>query len=358
VLNVVPALNVSLTPEIVIIPLGAARPRREFRVTVVNDAKGPSTAMVRLEVPAGWSVDPESAAVNLRYEGEEITSRFFVTPPAKLAPGEQTVTAVALRDGREYREGYQTIAYDHIQERHLFHPAVARVKAIDAKVAAGILVGYVKGAGDEVPPAIEQVGAPLTFLTPDDVAYGDLSRYTTIVTGIRAYQTRSDLKAYHHRLMKYVEDGGHLVVQYNKFEFNALAGAPDRARDQTSPFAPYPAAVTSNRVSVEEAPVRILAPEDPVLSAPNKITDQDFQGWVQERGLYFFGAKDPKYTELLAAGDPWPKNPGQKVGLLTVAAVGKGTWTYVGLGLWRQLPAGTDGAYRLLANLLSRPRGR
>lgn len=362
VLNVVPALNVSLTPEIVIVPVGLARPRREFRVTVVNDAKGASTAKVRLDVPAGWSVDPAEASVNLRYEGEKITSRFFVTPPPGLTAGGRDVRAVALRDGQEFREGYQTIAYDHIQERHLFHPAVARVKAIDARVAPGISVGYVKGAGDEVPPAIEQVGAPLTLLTPDDIADGDLSRYTTIVTGIRAYQTRPDLKAYHHRLMKYVEDGGHLVVQYNKFEFNALAEAPAgqgrRPAGQTSPFAPFPAAVTSNRVTEEEAPVRILAPDDPVMSVPNRITDTDFQGWVQERGLYFFGAKDAKYRELLAAGDPWPKNPGQKVGLLTVATVGKGTWTYVGLGLWRQLPAGTDGAYRILANLLSRPRGK
>ena len=368
VLNVVPALNVSLIPEVVIIPVGAARPRREFRVTVVNDARTESTAKVRLDVPAGWRVDPTEASVNLRYEGEEITSRFFVTPPAGLTPGELEVKAVAVRNGQDFREGYQTIAYDHIQERHLFHSATARVKAIDATVAAGISVGYVKGAGDEVPPAIEQVGAPLTFLTPDDIAYGDLSKYTTIVTGIRAYQTRGDLRAYHHRLMKYVEDGGHVVVQYNKFEFNSLAeGIPGgeggfsgggRARDQASPFAPYPGAVTSNRVTVEEAPVRILAPEDPVMSTPNKITDKDFRGWVQERGLYFFGAKDPRYRELLASVDPWPKNPGDKVGMLTVAPVGKGTWTYVGLGLWRQLPAGTDGAYRLLANLLSLGRKR
>jgi len=210
------------------------------------------------------------------------------------------------------------------------------------------------------------VGAPLRLLTPDDIAYGELSRFTTIVTGIRAYQTRPDLKAYHHRLMKFVEDGGHLVVQYNKFEFNSLAEPPpseggfsgSRRRDQVSPFAPYPAAVTSNRVSVEETPVKLLAPADPVLSAPNQIGERDFQGWVQERGLYFFGAKDSRYRELLAAGDPWPKNPGEKVGLLTVAPVGKGTWTYLGLGLWRQLPAGTDGAYRILANLVSRPRGQ
>jgi hypothetical protein len=201
VLNVVPALNVSLTPEIAIIPVAAVKPRREFRVAVSNNFKGASDVKVRLEVPAGWTVDPPEATVNLRYEGEEITSRFFVSPPSGLKQGEVEVRAVAVRDGQEFREGYQTIAYEHIQERHLFHPAASRVKAIDAKIAPGISVGYVKGAGDEVPPAIEQLGAKLTFLTPDDIAYGDLSQYTTIVTGIRAYQTRADLKAYHQRLM-------------------------------------------------------------------------------------------------------------------------------------------------------------
>jgi hypothetical protein len=160
-----------------------------------------------------------------------------------------------------------------------------------------------------------------------------------------------------------------MVVQYNKFEFNNLTEtAPGggeggfsgggRNRDQTSPFAPYPGAVTSNRVSVEETPVKILTTDDAAVGAPNKITAKDFDGWVQERGLYFFGAKDPRYKELLSASDPLPKNPGEKVGMLTVAPVGKGTWTYVGLGLWRQLPAGTDGAYRILANLLSRPRAK
>jgi LmbE family N-acetylglucosaminyl deacetylase len=366
VLNVVPALNVTVTPEIAIIPVGSSQPRREFRVTLVNDTKGAGTVDLRLDVPSGWSVEPAAASVELRYEGEQVTSRFFVAPPPGLPPGEALVKAVATLGGRQFREGYQTIAYDHIQERHLFRPAEARVKVIDASVAPGISIGYVMGAGDEVPPAIEQLGAPLRFLGADDIAYGDLSQLTTIVTGIRAYQTRPDLKAYHFRLMKFVEDGGHLVVQYNKFEFNSLNESAlgeggfnfGRPPGQESPFAPYPGAVTSNRVSVEEAPVEILAPEDPVLTTPNPIGERDFEGWVQERGLYFFGAKDPRYKELLASSDPWPKNPGRKVGLLTVASVGKGTWTYVGLGLWRQLPAGTDGAYRILANLLSRPRGR
>jgi hypothetical protein len=163
-----------------------------------------------------------------------------------------------------------------------------------------------------------------------------------------------------------VRAGGHLVVQYNKYEFNVLTERPNvegftGSRPDTSPespFAPYPAAVTGNRVTLDDAPVEILVPAHALFHRPNRIGPADFAGWVQERGLYFLGAKDARYTELLASADPFPKNPGRKTGMLTEARVGQGTWTYVGLGLWRQLPAGTPGAYRLLANLLSRPRGR
>jgi hypothetical protein len=363
VVNVVPALSVGLTPAVAVMPVGAGA-RREFRVTVLNDARASGEATVRLEVPAGWRVEPAEARVALRFEGEEITSRFFVTAPASVSAGEYAVRAVATLGGREFREGFQVIAYDHIQERHLFRPAASRVQAIDVKVAPGTSVGYVLGAGDEVPPAIEQLGLSPTLLTPDDLAYGDLKRFSTIVTGIRAYQTRKDLRANNHRLLDYAKSGGHVVVQYNKFEFNRLADTPapegfsgGETAEKTSPFAPYPAAVTYERVTVEEAPMKVLVPDHPFFATPNRIGDADFTGWVQERGLYFLGARDPRYAELLASADPFPKNPGEKKGILVDAPVGKGTWTYVGLGLWRQLPAGTPGAYRILANILSRPRG-
>jgi LmbE family N-acetylglucosaminyl deacetylase len=366
VLNVVPALSVRLTPEIAVIPAGA-KAQREFRVRVLNNAKGAAKALASLEVPSGWSVTPAQAVLELRYEGEEVAARFFVTPAAGARAGDYSVSAVVNRDGEIFHDGYQTIAYDHIQERHLFHPAQAALKVLDVKVAPSTLVGYVAGAGDEVAGAIQQLGARLEHLSPDDVAFGDLSKYTTIVTGIRAYQTRPDLRAHNARLLKFAEDGGHLVVQYNKFEFNQLSQQPaaegfsggGRPREQpNSPFAPFPAAVSSNRISVEDAPVQFLIADHPLVMTPNRISDADFAGWVQERGLYFLSARDPRYIELLTATDPWPKNPGEKKGMLATAIVGKGTWTYVGLGLFRQLPAGTPGAYRLLANLISQPRGR
>jgi len=363
--NVIPILSVSLTPDFVVAPMSPSEVKRELRVTVKNGSKGPVDAVVRLDA-GRLKVEPAQANVAFHYEGEELTARFFVTVPPGTPESEFPLKATAVANGENFTEGYQVIAYDHIQERHLFHEATSLLRVQDVKLLPGVQVGYIMGAGDETAGAIAQLGAPLTMLTPDDIAYGDLSRYTTIVTGTRAFQTRNDLKANYARVMKYVENGGNLVVQYNKFEFNYLSqparaggfsGGPGARRVQDSPFAPYPASVTSNRVTVEEAPIDVLAPASRLMNAPNKITAKDFEGWVQERGLYFFGARDPKYVDVLQAKDPWPKNPGEKSGLLVETTVGKGTWTYVGLGLFRQLPSGTPGAYRILANLISRPRG-
>jgi hypothetical protein len=220
------------------------------------------------------------------------------------------------------------------------------------RTAPGAHVGYVMGVGDQIPEAIRALGIPVTLLGPDDLAFGDLSRYSTIVTGVRAYKDRTDLRAHQKRLIRYVEKGGHLVVMYNKFELNVPAlSTPDG--EKTSPFTPFPARVSSNRVTVEEAPVRMLRPDHPLLSQPNRITARDFEGWVQERGLYFLDALDPRYVELLSSEDPWPNNAGEKRGLLVTAQVGAGSWTYVGVGLFRQLPEGVPGAYRLLANLIA-----
>lgn len=403
VVNIVPALSVKVTPDVAVVPLAAGGQRREFRVTVANNAKTGADVQLRLETPSGWSVQPATTTLKFGVEEEEVTAQFFVTPPARLTPGVAQIRAVATRDGQDYREGYQVIAYNHIQSRHLYHPAASTVKTFDVSLPPNLQIGYVMGTGDEVPEAIRQLGAKLTMLDPDEVAFGDLSRFSTIVLGIRAYEKRADVRAYNQRLLDFVRDGGHLVVQYNKSAMNQLGAgaagavgapgpgggrgagaapgaAPGAARGAgagaagigaagagpgrggrggappNSPYVPYPGGITSNRVSVEQAPIRVLEEGTIELSGPNRITAADFDGWVQERGLYFFGANDPRYTDLLASTDPWPNNPGEKKGMLTVAKIGKGTWTYVGLGLWRQLPAGTPGAYRIMANLIAKPR--
>ena len=390
IVNVVPVLSVRVSPDVGVVPLSAGGRPREYRVTVLNNSATGGPTNVRLEAPSGWRVEPATTTLNFTHEEEEVTAQFMVTPPAKLTVGAVEIKAVASRGGTDYREGYQVIAYDHIQARHLYHPAISAVKLFDVSVPENLNVGYVMGTGDEVPEAIRQLGAAITMLTPDDVAFGDLSRFPTIVLGIRAYESRADVRAYNHRLIEFVRNGGHLVVQYNKVAMNQLgagaaggggrgfvaqaAGQPPAGGGRggfgagagggrgrggapvSSPYVPFPGAVTSNRVSVEEAPIRVLIRDTAELAFPNRILPQDFDGWVQERGLYFFGANDPQYTDLLASTDPWPNNPGEKVGLLTVAKVGKGTWTYVGLGLWRQLPAGVPGAYRVMANLISKSR--
>jgi hypothetical protein len=179
------------------------------------------------------------------------------------------------------------------------------------------------------------------MISADDLAWGNLSRFSTIVTGVRAYERRDDLRANNARLLDYVRDGGTLIVQYNKFEFNEAQ------------YGPYPAKVSSDRATDEFAPVKLLAPSDPIFNAPNKITDATWKNWVQERGLYFLGDHDSRYRELLSIDEPFPYNKGEKLGSLVSAQWGKGRWVYVGLGLWRELPAGVDGAYQLLANLIS-----
>jgi len=161
---------------------------------------------------------------------------------------------------------------------------------------------------------------------------------------VRAYERRADLRAYNRRVLEYAERGGTVVVQYNKFEFNQQQ------------FGPLPAVVSGNRVSDEAVPVKILVPDHPVFNTPNKVGPATWANWVQERGLYFLGEKDPKYVDLVAMTDSFPDNPGEKRGALVEARVGKGRWIYLGLGLWRQLPAGTDGAYQLLANLIALPK--
>lgn len=369
--NIIPTLSVKLTPEIVVAPKSAVSVRRELRVAVRNGSKGAVDAVVRIDA-GKLKVVPASASMKFAYEGEELTARFFVTVPPGTPESEFTIKAAALANGETFAQGYQVIAYDHTQERHLFHDAQSLLRVQNVEIAPGVRVGYIMGAGDETADAIEQLGVPITMLTADDLAYGDLTKYTSIVTGTRAFQNRNDLKVNYARVMKYVEDGGNLVVQYNKFEFNALSqpvfaggfsgggpGGPGGAPRPVpnSPFAPYPGSVSSNRVTVEEAPIEIMAPTSRFVSAPNKITSQDFDGWVQERGLYFFDARDPRYVDVLKSSDPWAKNPGEKKGLLVEAKVGKGTWSYIGLGLFRQLPSGTPGAYRILANAVSRPRG-
>ena len=326
-----------------------------MRVSVTNDTRGVRAGVsafdveVRLQMPDGWRSTPPSAKVSLTREDEVETVRFRLSPAKGTAFGAYRITAVARSVDKTGEpgavvsdKGYRVIEYQHIEHHQMIEPAETTVKLVDVKVSPHLLIGYVMGTGDQVPPAIEQLGAQLNLLTSDDLAWGNLSRYDAIVTGVRAYERRDDLREHNQRLLDYVRAGGTLIVQYNKFEFNQAQ------------YGPYPAQVSNNRVTDENAPVQVLQPQNPVFNTPNKIAAATWQGWVQERGLYFLGDdKDTRYIDLVQMEDPFPYNSGIKRGALVEADYGKGHWFYVGLNLWRQLPAGTDGAYQLLANLLS-----
>jgi hypothetical protein len=351
-LNVVPAFSVRVTPELAVIPVAAggaaAKPvEREIHVSVTNGTKGAAQASVALELPAGWKATPASVPLGFAHEDESLSARFQITAPAQVKAGEYTLRAVATSAAagdERFASGYQEIEYPHVQRRQVIDPAETALKVIDVKVAPNLNVGYIVGVGDQVPPALEQLGAKVAFIDQDELAWGDLSKHDVIVTGVRAYERRADLRAYNRRLLDYVERGGTVIVQYNKMEFNQAE------------YGPYHARVGGNRVCDETVPVKVLAPAHPVFNYPNKIGPETWAGWVQERGLYFLGDKDAKYTDLVSMTDSFKDNPGEKLGALVEGRYGKGRWIYLGLGLWRQLPAGTDGAYQLLANLISLPR--
>jgi hypothetical protein len=347
-LNVVPAFSVSVTPALAVIP--AALPtRREIHVSVINGTKAAAQAAVSLDLPAGWKSTPANVPLSFAHEDEALSARFEVTAPPQAKVGQYTLRAIVtspVMPNEKFSNGYEVIEYPHIQRRQVIKPAEAALKVVDVKVTANINVGYIVGVGDQVPPALEQLGAKVTYIDEDELAWGDLSKHDVIITGVRAYERRADLRAYNRRLLDYVSRGGTVIVQYNKMEFNQ------------ADYGPYPAKVSNNRVSDENVPVKLLAPADPVFNFPNKIGPAAWANWVQERGLYFLGEKDPKYIDLVSMTDSFKDNPGEKPGAMVEAKYGRGRWIYLGLGLWRQLPAGTDGAYQLLANLIALPKAR
>jgi LmbE family N-acetylglucosaminyl deacetylase len=354
-LHVVPKFAVSVSPEIVVMPTAAISltstgksgplPERDVRVTVTNHAKEAGKAVVQLELPAGWRATPASAPVAFTREDEAMTVRFRVSAAAApaLKPGDVTLTARVTEGATSYSEGYQVVEYPHTTRRHVLRAPQVIAKALDVKVKPNLTVGYVMGVGDEVAHALEQLGARVDLLSADDLAWGDLNRFDVIMTGVRAYERRPDLRANNQRLIEYARAGGTVIVNYNKFEFNEAQ------------YGPYPGKVGRERATDENSVVRILQPQHPVFTTPNVIGEADWKGWRQERGLYFFdtAGRDPQIVDLIEFEDPFPYNKGAKRGALVEAKVGQGRWIYVGVGLWRQLPAGTDGAYRLMANLLS-----
>ena len=336
-INVVPKVAVGLDAALVIVPTGNTPRTQRVVARVTSGSAEPVTGTVRLRIPAGWSVSPQEAPFTLN-DGEQTSAAFTVTAPASRRAGRFEIDAEARVSGSTFSQDVEVISYPHIQTHRLYWPARTHAQVIDLKVAA-VKVGYVMGGGDEVPDAIRRMGIDVTMLDADMLATGDLSKFDTIVIGIRASETRPDYVANNGRLLQYVERGGTLIVQYQQGEY------VDRN------MAPYPLSQKGNpRVTDETAPVKMLVPTHPLFTFPNRITPDDFNGWVQERNLYAFADFDKRYTPLLETADPG-ESP-QRGGEL-YAEVGKGRFVYTAYAWFRQLPAGVPGAYRQFANLIS-----
>ena len=341
--NVVPPITVAVDTPLLIVPIGADTAHR-VSVTTTSQSPGPLSATVRLQLPAGWTSAPAEAAFTSRARGDRAVTTFVITPPSRPAPGRVDVLVNAAAGGATYSREMQTIAYPHIETHRIYRTTAVGAQVLDLKVAP-VKVGYVMGSGDQVPDALRRMGVEVTLLDNETLARGDLSRFDSIVVGIRASEARPDFAAEHARLMDYVTRGGTLIVQYQQTDYAARALPP-------YPAAPPKGAVNS-RVTDETAPVTILAPGHPVFTFPNRITAADFDGWVQERNLYAFSFVDPRYTALLETADAG--EPNQRGGEV-YAEVGKGRYVYTAFAWFRQLPAGVPGAYRQFANLISLPK--
>ncbi len=337
-LAVGPPVSVLLTTPVVVAPVGGTG-KSQIEVSVRSNVQSPVHAKLGLETPQGWKVEPESIAVDLDHDGDVNNYSFQITPQ-NLHEGTYQVTARAEYNGKLYAEGFKIITRPDLDSYYAYRPATENVQAVDVKLPAQLKIGYIMGTGDEIASVLQSVGLNVSIITPQDLASGDLSRYGTIVVGIRAYDTRTDVREQNRRLLDYVNRGGTLIVQYNQ-STNAF---------NEGHYTPYPATASGARVAVEEAPVEVLAPNERIFSYPNKIVAKDFDGWVQERGLYFMSQWDPKFTPLLSCHDP--DEPPQNGGLL-MAQYGKGIYIYSGYAFSRQLPAGVPGAIRLFVNLVS-----
>ncbi|MFA6468877.1 MAG: PIG-L family deacetylase [Bacteroidota bacterium] len=284
---------------------------------------------------AGWIISP-AQEFSLEAKGTEQELECIIYRNSDSTSRE--IYAEALVNGETFRSTVKQISHDHIPPQTVMVKAESNSLRIDLQ-KRGTSVGYIKGAGDEVPKALEQMGYIVTFIDDAELSKGNLARYDVIVAGVRAYNTREQLRISHQQVMKYVEQGGTYLVQYQVME-----------RGLTDDIAPFPLQLSRNRVTNESAPMIFRNPEHPLLITPNRITTKDFEGWVQERGLYFADRWDPKFESVLACADP---NEPQQDGGLLYSRYGKGYYIYTGLSFFRQLPAGVEGAYRLFANLLS-----
>jgi LmbE family N-acetylglucosaminyl deacetylase len=337
-LAVAPAFSVALEPgEQVIRQNGEVSSK--VRVSVFSNLPGKTSGTLKLEVPDSWRVEPADFKVDFQANGETRESEFTIYP-TNLKEERTEVRAIFHAGSHDHKEGYSVVSRQDLDTFYYYQPAVQKVSVVNVSLPKGLKVGYIMGAGDDIPTVLQQIGIDVTVIDADKLATTDLSQFGTIVLGIRAYDTQKAVATNNPKLLDWTLHGGTLVVQYNASVGDFNSGK----------FTPYSVQLSRARVSVEDAPVTILDPKDSVFNAPNKIAQSDFDGWVQERGLYFMDHWDGQFKPLLSCHDPGES--AQDGGLLR-AQYGKGTYIYTGYSFFRQLPAGVPGAIRLYVNLLS-----
>jgi LmbE family N-acetylglucosaminyl deacetylase len=350
--NVVPKVNVELDSNLIVAAASTKPTKQKIVVSVTNNSVGETKGTLKLDLPKGWTTVPAAADFVLKKRGEKTAAAFDLTIPANAKPDDYRLVANALVGGQSYDRTMQTIAYPHIQTHNRFGRAEIAAKILDLKVAP-VRVAYIMGSGDKVPEAIKRLGLDVTMLEEKDLSTGDLSRFDTIVVGIRASQVRPDFVANNGRLLDYVRKGGTMIVQYQQNEL---------IREN---LLPYPAKmeavingtqrISNLRAVDENAPVKILATTHPVFNFPNKITSKDFENWIQERHLYSLSSLDPQYVPLLESHD---EGEPEINGGMVYVKLGKGHYVYNSYSFFRQLPTGNPGAYRIFANLLSLPKAK
>ena len=327
-----PAISVKLKEKVYV--LSNERPTK-LSVSV-KALSANQSGTVSLPVPKGWKITPTQHDFSIEYKGADQNLEFELTPPA--GQSEFTMKPVVKANGKEYREELIKIDYNHIPYQSVMMTAESKMVKLDIKTA-GRKIAYIEGSGDAIPKSLEQIGYVVDIIPVQEISKERLRGYGALVMGIRAYNKLDDIRFKQDVLMDYVSDGGNMIVQYNT-----------NRRLKVDNIGPYPIKLSRDRVTVEEAPIEILEPNHPLLNYPNKITQQDFDNWVQERGLYFASNWSDKYKAILSSNDPG--EPARKGGLL-VAQYGDGNFIYTGYSWFRQLPAGVPGAYRIFANMVS-----
>ena len=310
---------------------------KEIPVTV-KAGKDNIDGYVSIKHPYSWKVYPAKQKVNIQQKGDEVTLMFTVVPPSTQSEG--VLTPEVFIGDKKYTQALNEIEYDHIPKQSVLLPSETKVVRLNIQ-KSGQYIGYIQGAGDAIPESLRQIGYDVEVIDPSTINGESLQKYDAVVVGIRAYNTVDELKFKQKYILDYVKSGGNVIVQYNTNR---------RIKVERSELAPYSLQLSRDRVTDENAKVEVIAKDHSIVNFPNKIEAKDFDGWVQERGLYFPNSWANEFTPILSMHD---KGETAKKGSLLVAKYGKGNYIYTGLSFFRELPAGVPGAYKLFANMIS-----